>query len=391
MTTYAQGPLHGIRVADFSRVLAGPYATMLLADLGADVIKVEPPAGDDTRRWVPPVDATGRGTYFAAANRNKRSIALDLTDTADLARAVELASTADVLVENFRPGVMARFGLDHPTLSQLNPGLVMCSITGFGSGEGAALPGYDLLVQAMGGLMSITGEPDGEPTKVGVALVDVVTGLHALGGIQAALLERTRSGRGQHVEVNLLSSLLSALVNQASATLGTGTTPRRTGNTHPSLAPYEPYATGQGSLVITIGNDRQFGRLAEVLGDPGLATDERFATNAARVAHRAELTATLEDLLATRPATDWAANLTKVGVPAGPIGTIDEGLALAARLGLDPVVETRSGDRTSRQVANPLRLTRTPPTYRCAPPDLDEHRGAWWADDIPSAPPRPPS
>src|SRR5690606_2155313 len=208
------GPLAGVRVADFSRVLAGPYATMLMADLGADVIKIEPPRGDDTRRWAPPLGPDGRPTYFAAANRNKRSVVLDLTDPADLERALRLATSADVVVDNFRPGVMARFGLDHASLAARKPRVITCSITGFGSGAGARLPGYDLLVQAVGGLMSITGPAAGPATKVGVALVDVITGLHALTGIQAALWERERSGHGQHVEVDLLSSLLSGMVNQ---------------------------------------------------------------------------------------------------------------------------------------------------------------------------------
>ena len=379
-TAPSPGPLSGIRVADFSRVLAGPYATMLMADLGADVIKIEPPQGDDTRQWLPPVDDTGRATYFASANRNKRSIRLDLRQEEDLAHARALATSADVVVENFRPGVMARFGLDHETVSRTNPRVVSCSVTGFGSGAGAALPGYDLLVQAMGGLMSITGAPDGEPSKVGVAVVDVVTGLHAFGAVQAALLERTRSGQGQHVEVSLLTSLLSALVNQASSTVATGVSPARTGNAHPSLTPYEPLPTGDGDLVLTVGNDRQFQRLSTVLGAPGLATDQRFATNIARVQHRDELRVELIRLLATRPATDWAAELVAVGVPAGPINTIGEAISFAESLGLDPVVETRSGGRVSRQVANPMSFSRTPASYRLAPPDLDEHRGAWWED-----------
>lgn len=376
----APGPLTGIRVADFSRVLAGPYATMLMADLGADVIKVEPPSGDDTRQWAPPRDATGRATYFAAANRNKRSIALDLTDEDDRSKALDLATSADVVMENFRPGVMARFGLDHASLAAVNPRLVMCSITGFGSGPGAGLPGYDLLVQAMGGLMSITGDPAGEPSKVGVALVDVVTGLHALSAVQAALLERTRSGQGQYVEVNLLSSLLSGLVNQASAAVGTGVSPGRAGNAHPSISPYEPLPTGDGQLVLAVGNDRQFQRLARVLGAPELATDARFATNVARVEHRVELRAILVRLLLARSAQDWTAELCAVGVPAGPINSIGEAIALAESLGLAPVVQTRSGDRVSAQVANPMRFSRTPVAYRAAPPDLDEHRGAWWMD-----------
>ncbi|MET1016739.1 MAG: CoA transferase, partial [Leifsonia flava] len=245
-----RGPLSGVRVADFSRVLAGPYATMMLADFGADVVKIESPAGDDTRSWTPPVDASGASTYFASVNRNKRSVVLDLSMDAGLAEARRLAFSADVVVENFRPGVMDRFGLDFESVRAANPGVVYCSITGFGAGEGAALPGYDLLVQAVGGLMSVTGAPDGDPTKAGVALVDVLTGLNALSGILLALRARDAAGGptvpgtsapGSLVQVDLLSSLLSGLVNQASSTLATGVAPRRMGNAHPSIAPYESF------------------------------------------------------------------------------------------------------------------------------------------------------
>jgi len=359
---------------------------MLMADMGADVIKVEPPHGDDTRQWAPPVDASGRPTYFAAVNRNKRSVALDLRDPGDLARARELALGADVVIENFRPGVMARFGLDHQTLSRANQRLISCSITGFGRGQGATMPGYDLLVQAMGGLMSITGEIDGAATKVGVAVVDIITGLHALNGIQAALIERSSSGQGQWVEANLLSSLLSGLVNQVSATLGTGVSPVRAGNQHPSIAPYEPYPTAYGDLVIAVGNDRQFQRLGEVLGAPTLGDDERFRSNRDRVLNRVQLREELERLLGLRSATEWAELLQPAGVPAGAVNTIGEALDLAERLGLDPVVELRSGSRTSRQVANPVTFSRTPVSYRSAPPDLDEDAGAEWANDSAVAP-----
>lgn len=372
------GALAGVRVADFSRVLAGPYATMLMADMGADVIKIEPPHGDDTRQWSPPVDAHGRATYFTAVNRNKRSVVLDLRNDADLAKARQLAVTADVVVENFRPGVMARFGLDHAPLSHANPRLISCSITGFGSGPGATMPGYDLLVQAMGGLMSVTGQIDGPATKVGVAVVDVMTGMHALSGIQAALLERERSGRGQHVEVNLLSSLLSGLVNQASATLGTGSSPQRTGNAHPSIAPYEPFPTADGDLVLAVGNDRQFERLVTALGHPGLAEDERFDTNSNRVQHRDQLRSALEPLLATRPASHWSDILRQAGVPAGPVHTISEAVDLAEKLGLNPVVELRRDETISRQIANPVSLSRTPVQHQGPPPDLDEHHDAQW-------------
>lgn len=377
------GALAGIRVADFSRVLAGPYATMLMADLGADVIKVEPPQGDDTRRWAPPLDETGRATYFASANRNKRSIVLDLTDPDDLARAQQLATTADVVIDNFRPGVMARFGLDHETLTAANPRVITCAITGFGTGEGAAMPGYDLLVQAMGGLMSVTGPVEGPASKVGAALVDVVTGLHALAGTQAALLERTRSGRGQRVEVNLLSSLLSGLVNQSSAAAATGVSPERTGNAHPSIAPYEPFPTGDGEIVLAVGNDRQFQRLAATLGAAHLAEDDRFSTNSNRVAHREDLREALEALLAARSATSWSEDLRAAGVPAGPVQTVGEALDLAEQLGLHPVVPVAGDGRVSQQVANPISLSRSAAHYLSPPPDLGEHQDALWRDQQP--------
>ena len=262
------GPLSGLLVADFSRVLAGPLATMYLADLGATVIKVERPGlGDDTRQWGPPyVGATS--TYFTSVNRNKHSIVLDLADEADRTLAHRLAGRADVLVENFRPGKLTEFGLDHPSLRATCPALVYCSITGFGGGAGADLPGYDFIVQAVGGLMSLTGQPGGEPTKVGVALVDVLTGLHATVGILAALRARERTGQGQHVEVNLLSSLLASLVNQGAAYINGAGIPGAMGNRHPSIAPYETLATGDRPLAIAAGNDRQFRTLVTVLGRP---------------------------------------------------------------------------------------------------------------------------
>ncbi|WP_229276018.1 CaiB/BaiF CoA transferase family protein [Agromyces kandeliae] len=375
------GALRGIRVADFSRVLAGPYATMMLADFGADVIKVEPPAGDDTRHWSPPVDATGRATYFGGVNRNKRSVALDLTDAAGLAEARRLAATADVVVENFRPGVMARFGLAYPEVRELNPGVVYCSITGFGAGEGAALAGYDLLVQAVGGLMSITGDPDGEPSKVGVALVDVLTGQNAVAGILLALRERDRTGEGRLVEVNLLQSLLSALTNQASSTLATGRPPRRLGNQHPSIAPYAVFRAADRELVIAVGNDRQFAALADVLGLSGLVEDARFRTNADRVAHRDELHETLERALAAASAGHWADALTVAGVPAGLVNDVAEAISFADALGLDAVAETREEDDASsphRSIANPIRLGGDGARYRTPPPALDAHHGADW-------------
>ena len=359
-----EGPLAGVRVADFSRVLAGPYATMLLADFGADVIKVESPAGDDTRGWLPPVDAAGRSTYFGGVNRNKRSVVLDLADDAGLAEARRLAASADVVVENFRPGVMARFGLDYAGVRAANPGVVYCSITGFGTGDGATLAGYDLLVQAVGGLMSITGEPDGEPSKVGVALVDVLTGQNALAGILLALRDRDRTGAGQLVEVNLLQSLLSALTNQASSTLATGTAPRRMGNRHPSIAPYAVFRAADRELVIAVGNDKQFRALAGVLGAAGLADDARFASNADRVAHRDELHEAIEAALAAASAAHWVDDLTRAGVPAGLVNDVAEAVAFAESLGLEAVVESFAADHG----------TRTPPLDR--EPDRPRRRPA---------------
>ncbi|MER7499376.1 CoA transferase [Nonomuraea pusilla] len=372
MDAFDAGALSGLLVADFSRVLAGPYATMLLADLGAEVVKVERPgAGDDTRAWGPPY-AGGEATYFLAVNRNKRSIALDLRDPAGLETARALAARADVLVENFRPGTMDRLGLGHDALRPLNPGLVYCSITGFGSGEGAGLPGYDLIAQAVGGLMSVTGEPGGPGTKAGVALVDVVTGLHAALGVLAALRHRDRTGEGQRVEVSLLSSLLSALTNHASAYAAAGVVPRAMGNRHPSIVPYEVFEAADRPIVIAAGNDRQFRALCETLERPGLAADPRFATNAGRVAARDVLVAELNAALAARTADEWFGLLTAAGVPCGPINDLAGAFSLAEELGLEPAVEVDGVG----QVADPIRLSATPPSYRRRPPRLGED-DAW--------------
>lgn len=381
----ADGVLAGVRVADFSRVLAGPYATMMLADFGADVVKIESPAGDDTRWWRPPVDATGGSTYFASVNRNKRSVVCDLRTPEGLADARRLAATADVVVENFRPGVMEAFGLDEAALRPDNPGLVYCSITGFGRDAGAALPGYDLLVQAVGGLMSITGEAGGEPSKVGVALVDILTGQNALAGILLALRSRDATGRGSRVDVDLLGSLLAALTNQASSTLATGASPARLGNAHPSIAPYELFHAADRALVVAVGNDRQFAAFADELGHRGLAGDPRFSTNEARVGARRELRAILEPALAARPAAEWVQRFARVRVPAGLVNSVAEAFAFAESLGLQPVVETVdlvTGEST-RQPATPIRLDPAPATHRTPPPRLgaDEPR---WLDETPS-------
>jgi len=369
----ADSALGNLRILDFSRVLAGPLATMTLADLGAEVTKVERPgSGDDTRSWGPPHDAAGEATYFQAVNRNKRSVALDLQDPEDLAEARRLALAADVVVENFRPGLMAKLGLDHATLAAENPRLVYCSITGFGgSGAGAELPGYDLLVQALGGLMSVTGEPDGEPLKVGVALVDVIAGLYAAVGILAALEHRRESGEGQLVEVDLLSALLAALVNQSSAYTVAGVVPERMGNRHPSIAPYELLHSGEGEIVLAVGNDRQFGELCAVLGAPELAADARFATNPARVENRDELRSRLEAALADRPAAEWVEALRARRVPAGVVNDVGAAFDFAAEIGLDPTVEIdREDGPPVRLPRSPIKLSKTPASYRLPPPRL---------------------
>ena len=361
--------LDGILVADLSRVLAGPLCTMTLGDLGADVIKVErPDGGDDTRTWGPPWVDEG-ATYYLALNRNKRSVTLDLKDPADLALARELCGRADVVVESFRPGTIDRLGLGYEDVSRDNPGVVYCSISAFGSGAGAALPGYDLLLQAMSGLMSITGEADGRPLKVGAPLIDVMCGLNATIGVLAALRARERDGRGQRVEVSLMDTALAGLLNQASAFVNTGGVPGRLGNRHPSIAPYETFAAADGEFAVAVGNDAIFARLCATIERPELVTDERFATNAARRAHLEELGAELEAAFASAPAPEWAQRLNDAGVPAGPINDVGEAFAFATALGLDPVDETE-GVRTVRP---PVRLGATPATVRRRPPRLGEH------------------
>ncbi|SDT66331.1 CaiB/BaiF CoA transferase family protein [Actinoplanes derwentensis] len=368
MTTHPTGPLAGLLVADFSRILAGPYATMLLADLGAQVIKVEGPGGDDTRTWMPPV-RDGVSTYYLGINRNKRSISLDLKNPADLEVAQELARRADVLIENFRPGGLARFGLDYDAVAAGNPKVVYAGISGFGSGEGAALPGYDLMVQAISGLMSLTGDPDGSPYRAGISVFDVMAGMHASIGILAALNHRATTGRGQHVEVNLLSSALSGLVNHSSAYVAGGTVPFRMGNAHPSLFPYEPLPTADGELIVIAGNDGQFRKLCQVLGLPELPEDPRFGRNQDRTANREELRPILLERLATRTRDEWFRDLLAAGVPCAPINTIDEGVAFAGELGLNPVID--SGGIPS--VRNPITFSETPARYELPPPGLNEH------------------
>jgi crotonobetainyl-CoA:carnitine CoA-transferase CaiB-like acyl-CoA transferase len=371
-------PLEGILVADFSRVLAGPLAAMVLGDLGAEVIKVERPGvGDDTRAWGPPWAPDGTSTYFQSVNRNKRSVVLDLTDRDDLELARRLIERADVMIENFRPGTLERLGLGDQEMRASNPRLVSCSLNAFGAGEGAALPGYDLLIQAVGGLMSVTGQPDGPPTKVGVALVDVIAGLFGCVAILAALAERERSGLGQRAEVSLLGSLLAGLVNQASGFLGAGAVPERLGNRHPSIAPYECFAARDGEVVVAVGNDRQFESLCQALDQGALAADPRFVTNASRVEHLDALAQALAPVFAAKTRAELAQSLNAAGVPCGPVNDVGEAFALAASLGLGSIVELADG---VRQVANPISLHATPVSYRRVPPTLgadDDAVRAW--------------
>ncbi|MGW4621916.1 CaiB/BaiF CoA transferase family protein [Streptomyces sp. NPDC004592] len=369
---FGAGPLSGVLVADFSRILAGPYATMLLADLGADVVKVEGPHGDDTRSWMPPV----RGdvsTYYLGINRGKRSVALDLRQESDVAIARELARRADVLIENFKPDGLAKYGLDFDTVRRDNPGVIYTSITGFGSGAGRHVPGYDLMVQAISGLMSLTGDPDGPPYRAGISVFDVMAGNHATIGILAALRHRDATGEGQLIEVNLLSSALTGLVNHSSAYVAGDTVPYRMGNAHPSVFPYEPLPTADNDLIVTAANDGQFRKLCEVLGITAIADDPRFARNADRTANREELRPLLIEQLRKRGAEEWFDLLVEAGVPSGPINTIDGGFAMAERFGLEPVVSVGEGERAVPTTRHPIRFSATPATYRLPPPQLDEH------------------
>jgi crotonobetainyl-CoA:carnitine CoA-transferase CaiB-like acyl-CoA transferase len=360
------GPLSGLIVADFSRVLAGPYAGMLLGDLGADVIKVERPGtGDDTRAWGPPW-RDGVSTYYLALNRNKRSVVLDLTDDDDRGLARALAERADVLIESFRPGLMASWGLDGDTIRATNPKLVSCSVTAFGSGEQAkGMPGYDFLLQAMGGFMSVTGEPDGRPLKAGAAVVDLICGLLATIGIQAALV----AGGGRHVETSLMDSALAALLNQGTAWVAGDVVPSARGNRHPSIVPYETYEAADRPFAVAVGNDRLFARLCAAIGLPELATDERFATNEARVANVDALGEAFEAVFRSAPADHWVTTLRDAGVPVGPINRIDEAFALAAELGMEPTDESHGVPL----ITPPLRLDGERPPIDRPPPQLDEH------------------
>ena len=355
-------PLTGIRVLELARILAGPWAGQILADLGAEVIKVESPAGDDTRRWGPPFVENGDGTqdaaYFHAANRGKQSLVLDFTTIEGREAVRTLASKADVLIENFKVGTLAKYGLDHASLSALNPGLVYCSITGFGQdGPYAARPGYDFIIQGMSGIMDLTGEPDGPPAKIGVAYADILTGLYSVVGIQAALAERERSGLGQHIDMALFDVMVGTLANQAMNYLVSGAAPRRLGNAHPNIAPYEAYPTADSWVILAVGNDEQYRRFCVVVG---IEDDGRFATNASRVAHRTELGEIVAARTRTWQRDELLAQLAKVGVPAGPINNVSEAFADPQIVARRMKLEALRGDGTIIPgVRTPIRFSRS--------------------------------
>ena len=384
-----QAALDGIKVLDLSRVLAGPWCTQILADLGADVVKIERPGvGDDTRTWGPPFvkDANGndsdQASYFTACNRNKRSVTVDMATPEGQALLRQMAAQADVVVENFKTGGLKQYGLDQETLRRANPRLIYCSVTGFGNdGPYAERAGYDLMIQAMTGMMSITGRPDGEPgggpLRVGVALTDIFTGVYASTAILAALQVRHRTGEGQHIDMALLDVGMAILANQASAFLNTGKAPARQGNTHPSLAPYQDFPTLDGAMLLAIGNNGQFARFCEAAGQPGWASDARFASNTLRVKHRGVLIPMMEELTRTRTTADWVALLEDKAVPCGPINDIAQAFddAQVKARGLAVTLPRDAGDGITAitGVASPLRLSATPPVLRRAPPALGQH------------------
>jgi crotonobetainyl-CoA:carnitine CoA-transferase CaiB-like acyl-CoA transferase len=366
-------PLAGVRVADFTRVLAGPLATMILADLGADVIKVErPETGDDTRAWGPPF-AGEDAAYFLSLNRNKRSVALDLSTPEGASAARLLALSADVVVENFRPGLMARFGLDYPALAAEKPPLVYCSLTAFGDqGEAATRPGYDIIVQALSGIMSFTGQPGGEPTKVGVALLDVICGLYAANAIQAALLGRSRTGRGARVSIALFDASVAALVNQGANYLLGDLVPEPMGNAHPNIVPYQLFEAADRPFILAAGNDRLYTRTCRVIGRADLAEDERFVTNRERVRHRRELVSVLEEAFRERSAAEWLEALDRAGVPCAPVRRVDE--VFDSPEGAAMVQQVEDPERgVLRLVADPIRVGGSMPPVRMPPPRLGQH------------------
>jgi len=370
--TNPDGPLSGVTVVDFTRVLAGPLATMNLADLGAMVIKIERPGvGDDTRAWGPPW-AGEDSTYYLGVNRNKKSVVLDLNDVSDLAIAARLCRDADVVAENFRPGYMAGCGLGPADLRAVNPRLVYLSIEAFsGEGPAASLPGYDLMIQAMSGLMHITGPADGPPTKVGVALVDVITGLYATIAALAGLQQRSVTGRGCHTEVSLFDSAMAALANQVSAVLMADADPIRAGNRHPSIAPYEVFDTSDGTIVVAAANDKTYRLMCEVIGRPDLVDDQRFVDGASRRTNVEDLVPEIQKVLVTDTRAVWLQRLLAAGVPAGPINSIGEAIQWAESMGLAPTVSDSSGE--FRSIRSPIRIDGHVQSACAAPPRLGQH------------------
>jgi len=380
------GPLDGLVVLDLSRILAGPTCTQLLGDLGAEVIKIESLAGDDTRQWGPPfaVDEDGNPTdlsaYFMSVNRNKKSVAVDLTDPEMQEALRDLAGRADVVIENFKPGGLRKYGLDHETLCAAYPGLVYCSISGFGqTGPNRDKPGYDLMAQGYGGIMSITGEAGEEPMKVGVGVADVVCGLYAATGILAALRHRDATGDGQHIDLALVDATMSWLVNQGLNYLTSGIAPTRAGNAHPNIVPYQVFATSDGYVIVAVGNDSQYARFCDYLGQPDWATDPRFATNTARLGSRDTLVPMIAGVLATRTMQDVIDGLEARKVPVGPVNTIEQALesdqARARGMTVSLPADQVAGGAV-RLLGNPLKFSRTPVSYRRAPPATGADTGA---------------
>lgn len=376
--------LAGVRILDFTRVLAGPFCTMLLADLGAEVIKIESPQGDDTRQWGPPwhtADGERHAAYYLSVNRNKRSVVLNLRHPQAQAVARQLAERSQILVENFKPGGMASFGLDYDSLRQLNPSLVYGSITGYGqTGPYRDRPGYDFVIQGQSGLMSITGEADGAPHKVGVAVSDVFAGLFAASALLAALRHAERTGEGQHVDIALLDTQIAALVNIASGALVSGLPAQRYGNAHPSIVPYQAFRASDGDFTLAVGNDRQFAQLCSLIGQPSLATDARFSTNPARVQNRDALIAILSEVFLKRSKAEWVRELLALGIPAGEINNVADILVdpqVAARGLIQSVMMGEEPKNPPlRLVGHPVKYSETPPAAPVTPPRLGEHTDA---------------
>ena len=378
------GALDGLKVLDLSRILAGPTCTQLLGDLGADVIKIENPKtnGDDTRTWGPPYaeDADGRRTdlsaYFICANRNKRSVAADIASPEGQELVRSLARRADIVVENFKPGGLAQYGLDYPSLAKINPSLIYCSISGFGqTGPNAHKPGYDLMAQGYGGIMSLTGEPEGQPMKVAVGIADVMCGMYASVGILAALRHREKSGEGQHIDIGLVDAQIAWLINEGTNYLTSGRLPERRGNEHPNIAPYQVYECADGHVIIACGNDRQFARLCDFLALETLAANPQFTTNPARIENRVALNDHLVPKFRARRQAEIIAGLEERGVPVGPVNTLDQVFTSDQAQAREMLIELESAatSATVKMIGNPLKMSRTPIDYRRAPPTFGEH------------------